>query len=80
MKFSLCSQPNTHGMLATKFAAIWQQVKKHVHVTAKQIFQQNCIKISLRRQNISSHDIDYIEYVGPYLIWVPVSYQCGGMT
>ena len=32
MKFSLCSQPNTHGMIATKFAAIWQQVNKYMYM------------------------------------------------
>ena len=28
---------------------------------------------SLRRQDISSHDIDYVEYVGPCLTWIRIS-------
>ena len=32
--------------------------------------------ISLRRQYISSHDIDYIEYVGPSLTWGSVISTC----
>ena len=31
---------------------------------------------SLRRQDISSHDIDYVEYVGPGLTWVSISSTC----
>ena len=31
---------------------------------------------SLRRQDISSHDIDYIEYVGPSLIWGKILSTC----
>ena len=31
---------------------------------------------SLRRQDISSHDIDYIEYVGPYLTWGRILSTC----
>ena len=31
---------------------------------------------SLRRQDISSHDIDYIEYVGPSLTWRSVLSTC----
>ena len=40
--------------------------------------------VSLRRQDTSSHDIDYVEWVGPCLMWgrisTTVSYQCRGMT
>ena len=32
---------------------------------------------SLRRQDISKHDIDYIEYVGPSLTWRSVLSSCG---
>ena len=32
--------------------------------------------VSLRRQDISSHDIDYIEYVGRYLIWGRILSTC----
>ena len=39
---------------------------------------------SLLRQDIGSHDIEYLEYVDRSLTWgrvlVPVSNQCGGMT
>ena len=31
---------------------------------------------SLRRQDISSHDIDYVEYVGPGLTWVRILSTC----
>ena len=31
---------------------------------------------SLRRQNISSHDIDYAEYVGPGLTWGRILSTC----
>ena len=31
---------------------------------------------SLRRQDISSHDIDYIEYVGPSLTWGSILSTC----
>ena len=31
---------------------------------------------SLRRQDISSHDIDYVEYVGPCLTWGRVLRNC----
>ena len=30
----------------------------------------------LRRQDISSHDIDYVEYVGPGLIWGRILSTC----
>ena len=30
---------------------------------------QSYLGVALRRQDISSHDIDYIEYVGPSLTW-----------
>ena len=32
--------------------------------------------ISLRRQDISSHDTDYIEYVGPFLTWGRILSSC----
>ena len=32
--------------------------------------------MALRCQDISSHDIDYIEYVGPYLIWGRILSTC----
>ena len=31
---------------------------------------------SLRRQGINSHDIDYIEYVGPFLTWGSILSTC----
>ena len=30
----------------------------------------------VRRQDISSHDIDFREYVGPYLIWGRILSTC----
>ena len=31
---------------------------------------------TLRRQDISSHDIDYVEYVGPSLTWGRILSTC----
>ena len=31
---------------------------------------------SLRRQDVSSHDIDYVEYVGPGLTWGSILSTC----
>ena len=50
----------------TKFSDIW------VYITASSFNQKNNFEnvvCSLRRYDISSHDIDYVEYVGPGLTW-----------
>ena len=47
-------------------------------VISVQLGQYHCCRCpgSLRRQNISSHDIDYVEYVGPGLTWGRILSTC----
>ena len=45
-------------------------------VLAHYVITSKHINNSLRRQDISSHDIDYVEEVGSSLIWGRISTTC----
>ena len=59
-----------------RFYGVHIQVQILDNTIEYEVTDYHCLPSSLRRQDISSHDIDYVEYVGHGLTWERILGTC----